>query len=270
MTETGTSLRPYGQALSINRRLGLHFGDPQRDPALARAKAKLGTACADPPLGPPVLANVIRLGMAISLASGGLAATMVWEKAQAAIYPGVLCALVLTLYSLYALVAGRPKTPVHAAREWLRCIQNHEWGRAHRLVVAADRDPWLRCPPSLAEANLGPERAEVFGDLRGFRKYWLRTLIQGVRTRLRLRAARDLAPMKLSDDLWAVPLELRIEPAVYAGKLPWQPFAKLVVRCGNEWRMFSGELSAPEEANLSWVQTPEDAPQSHSEDASAA
>lgn len=253
MTDTGTSLRPYGQALAINTRLGLQFGDPHREPAIARASAKLAAPCADPPLGIAKAATFVRVGMAAQIAGGSLALTFTFERAAPAIYPGVLCALVLCLYSLYVVVTGRPKDPYSAVREWLRCLQNHEWGRAHRLVAACDRDSWQRCPPSQNPANVGLERAEAFGEIAGFRRYWSRTLIQGAGTRIRLRMSPKALAVEILPDLWAVTVEMRIEPAVRLGNLPWQSFTKLALRCGDEWRVFSGELWAPEEADLSWL-----------------
>ena len=248
------NLRPYG-APPTERTLGPLVLLQSTPAALARATLKLAQCRADNPACPP-LGRPCRRGLpylAIGILTFVLAAVLVVVSTFPVTLPLILLVgLAMFWRASLDFLAPAPDTPDHCLQEFLRCFKHRDIRGIARLVCPADLDSTERFLPGTAGVQHSRDRGVAF-DGTGAARYWRSCFVIAHSARLVLQPA-GTAPVQLAPDIIQVTLRMWLERSFRVQAADeWFAFTKLLVRCGSEWRLFSGELQAPEEQDLSWL-----------------
>ena len=176
--------------------------------------------------------------------------------------------------AILAHVRSRPRQPARAVHEFYSALAHRRFRRAYRLVADADKDEFPRALPDHLDRSPSDGAAFGFADEREFRRFWRQIVCTHTLPTCKVRLG-EVRVRRLGPDLAAVEfvLTLRTNTDLYwllilvgcVGLIPgmilqavtWRTtkarLRRVVVKAGPEWRMFSGEWSAPDEQDLSWV-----------------
>lgn len=165
-------------------------------------------------------------------------------------------AAVPALAGLACLYAGKllypaPETPERAVRNFLEFISRGNFKGAWDMLAPTEREPG----------------AGVFPNFEAFRQYW-----RDVRRALGLRSGKlfydEIAVETLAPDVAICRVLLDVAPqqlflpaadgfrSVALGDQRSYFVQKMVVRCGDEWLIWSPALFGDDEADHSWLHTP--------------
>lgn len=259
MIEPELNLRPYGE-IPRGRQAGpIWLYD---DPALsvARAQAKLGAwlegARDDHPAGRavwwPALVGVISgslvaFGTILLLVTGNpCVAMLTWPAGFG-----------LMAYALKVWANSAPNTPERCAREFAKAIERADYTRAHRLLAPVDKDAYLRPVATGKQRDPAQIQRLAFDSVTSFTKYWAATRALGASDRLTMSV--NAPPRELSPGLVVVPFKVSVVRSLRLQNIAPQVIAnKILLKYGNEWRVFDGELLSAAEQDNRWIRLPQE------------
>lgn len=206
--------------------------------------------------------------------------------------PGVTIFLAATIILLVAIPVAalfytRPRSPKAALREFLKAVCLKHFKRARKLVVAADFDNMPREAPQISGLGNPVMFARRFGVGDVFEQYWTELLHnrKGYYCRFRLNQlqveypAPDVALVTAGAKFvfanstigsvillvgllgtlsfpgsFGIALLIAIVVGLVTRTSVEVPVRKVLVRSGEEWLVFNGELMGADEHDLRWLQ----------------
>lgn len=271
-------LRPYGVATLAG--MPVATSPEALSAAIDRARQKLETARTKPPLPAgadlkrTVLAAVLALFAALvpGLFLGGFI-SMGSSAWSGILITGMLVAAVL-LSPVLAYLGSVPRKPRTTFEQYFRCLSRGAYDRARALLLNADCDSFPRFQPVVSGLGRPSGRPLSFDGPTYFRAYWS-DLLRWRRPCYCHVSFKGLKVTQISPDLATVEGELKftMNTSLWAllvlviCMLAWivdlatrttvvVPVRKLLVRVGNEWHIFNGELMGADEHDLSWISVP--------------
>ena len=256
--EPEVNLRPYGE-MPEARQAGPFWVYDIPDVSTARAEAKLAHYLASPRSDAaagragswPFVVGVVG---AAFLTFG--AVVVVLSKVVAA---GVLAMPVgagLVIYAFRVWSGSSPDSPFVCASEYVKAIERGDFPRAYKLLAPVDRDTYTRAAPTEKEKDPRSIAWLPFDIEGSFTKYMAGARALGPSARLRMSASRQIH--QLHPDLFIVPVKLTVLRTM---KLEGEPQTltvnKIVVRYGDEWRIFDGEVASAAELHNRWIKLPD-------------
>ena len=258
------------------------FGD--NDEAIARAQQRLEAVLSGKDRPQPIG----RLAVPVILATVFLiapAAALVWAAYRAyidrrapspegaAIF--AVLAAVLLLGAYFVIVNAKPDTAKRALNLFYRAVGRGSSGRARRLVLASDFDDHERFAPDIDHLAPHTHRAYVFGEVGGFKAYWRDLVRYHSAPYCMVRVSRvtttEIFPnvcvadfrlrLMMNTQLWyllilaggCIGLLIAVIIDGSTRKTVEIPVRKILVRAGDEWHLFNGELQGIEEEQTDWL-----------------
>jgi len=275
--------RPYGDALTPKMVVP---DDAEERLEAAREKWRLLRAgqTHDQPAGDE--SRLRRVGLVVVLVSGGPAVMGVGFLPVVLVGDPVFSFLLVTslaggLWSAgaiyFSMLRRRPRTdPVKALRSYFASLLYGDAKHAAKHVTNADKNDLPRFQPM--HTGLGAPSGKQFkfkypGD---FKLYWAE-LVPGIpfaatTHRLVVREEKELAPqLRAVRFHWTVTTRnqywLLLTPLLFSGLVLFLvlrqryegEMQKLMVKVGDEWKLFNGEWQGYEELDLSWLDDDDDA-----------
>ena len=267
------NLRPYGYAGTSGTPAA--GGDPAVVIQRATAKFHAARTGAVQPAGADVPATILvsLLALVPTLLFGLGAYAFAADRNPAGAL--ILAAIALAFMSMPVLVHAttRPSNPKAAFKAFLRAVARGRLKRARRLVIDADLDDFPRVQPIVPELGRPTGMAHAFFDEQSFKGYWKGLLrwrqpcyclvgfkdlqVTQVSPYIALVEARVKFTMNTS--LWLLLITVALLIAVLVDIATQTrvvvPVRKVLVRVGDEWRIFNAELMGADEHDLSWLGT---------------
>jgi hypothetical protein len=252
--ETDLNLRPYGHVPPA-RPLGPLFA--YDDPALAASRAEyklkqwIEGQNTDQPIGAAVWWPA--LVAVCGFAELGFAIAFWWAMGT----PGPMLlsgplGIFLLVYSARTITRSRARTPLHCMREFVHCIERSDLNRAWKLLTPLDRDNYNRAAPSASRHDPLSVKRYAFDSATSFISYWRASKTLGPATRLKLRAGHELK--RIHDDAALVQVEVHLQRSMrLQSETRALTITKLVLRHGQEWRVFDGEVAPSPELDATWA-----------------
>lgn len=249
--------RPYGEAPREISRLGISVLEvPGAGVARAREKLKayLAGDIDSPPIGKAYRWASLPVAKGAALVAFSLATA--FELKAFATFPFTLIGLWIIIYGLRGWWISGPVTPYRCIREYVHCIERGDFGRAHRLLSPLDLDASPRSAPSAAGHRVNPNHLYPFIDKRDFARYWKSAKALALSKRLKLKVPSQ--PQRMTDDIYLAPVQLNFLKTLGTVQgsdgRPLRTIAfKLLLRYGDEWRVFNGEVAGEEEVSDEWI-----------------
>jgi hypothetical protein len=247
-------LRPYGLVPPPRRNGPIVTYD---DPTLAMARAHyklqqwLDGRNADQSVGAAVWWP--SLVMVCGFAELAFGAAYLWTMDTPAplLLSGPL-GIYLLIYGSRTIARSRARTPVDCVREFVHCVQRADLHRAWALVAPVDRDSYTRAAPSVAENDPVTVKRFAFDSRASFAAYWRAARALGPATRLRLVAGQRVE--HLGPGIAVVSIEVNVQKTMrLQSEARTLDIRKLVLRHGNEWRVFDGEVASAAELDPQWL-----------------
>lgn len=269
-----TNLRPYGYAYG---NAPVQAGTAE-EAALRRAADKLqqvrGGYAGD------VAAGFNKRNFAGAAALSAVPAALFVLLAIAALNSegGAVAALVLMIpvvfftgIPLLILLRSRPSTPKVALTEFYRAVAKDRTDRALALLTNADRDDTTRRQPLIANLGQPSGYPLPFGDKQAFARYWSELLRSHTApyclVKLSKVRVQQLAPdvavvdfrltLTMNTQLWwlliLVALLIALIVDLATRKVVKADLRKVLVKVGDEWKLFNGEWQGYEEYDLRWL-----------------
>jgi hypothetical protein len=187
----------------------------------------------------------------------------------------VLFSGVIALIPISVIFRSRPRTPQAALLEFYRTLSRGESKRALALLTNADRDSSTRIQPKIAELGRPNGYPLPFSDPNAFAAYWnelLRThpapycVVRMSNVQVQ-QIAPDVAvvdyklTLTMNTSLYYLLILLGILLGVLLAfaidamtrKVVKADLRKVLVRVGDEWKLFNGEWQGYEEYDLRWL-----------------
>ena len=257
MDEPDLNLRPYGE-VPRGRKVGPIWVYDDAAVSVARAQAKLnawlGGAREDEPAGRAVWWPAVVGVASVALIAFG---------AVLFLYSGTPCAALMTwplgfgllAYALKVWSQSAPATPEYCAREFAKAIERADYTRAFQLLAPTDKDAYQRPVPTGKERDPADVQRLAFDSVASFTRYWAIARALSASDRLTLKAAdkaRILAPgVAVVTFKMSVVRSMRLQNIA-----PFAPVGKILLRYGNEWRIFDGEMLSAAENDNRWIRLP--------------
>jgi hypothetical protein len=171
----------------------------------------------------------------------------------------VLPLAVVSLVPLYVLVSAlrnftrsSAESPQDCVREFVNCVNRGMRRRAWRLLTPLDRDNYTRAAPSAGEHDPASVKRFAFDSRGAFAGYWRAARALGPATRLALVATPEL--LFMTPDIAVVGVQIHVQRTMRMQRNTLAfVLRKLVLRYGNEWRIFDGEVLSAAEMDVNWV-----------------
>lgn len=266
------NLRPYGDSLT--------GGGPAAQPgtfeaaAQDRAMRKLNHWRAglggDRPAGPNLLCLMIAL--LFTLVPVGIFGLLpVWVAAKGiavgALELGMFVATFVVVSAALCYLQTRPTSPKRTLNEFYRSLGRGQTKRAQKLVLPPDLDEFPRYQPHLPDLGEPTTLAYHFDDPTGFRAYW-NGLVRAqtwpyCHVKISKLEEREIAPgivvvdfelhLIMNTRLIFVVLVIAVIIDLLTRRTVRVPMRKVLVKVGNEWRLFNGEWMGYDEHDLNWA-----------------
>ena len=208
---------------------------------------------------------------------------LLWQSdGEANIALGISTVALSSLYLVPIFGVFRPKarSPECALKTFYKSLGKGRFKHAHKLVFEPDRDESLRYPPAVTNMGRPTGRAYSFANGLGFAEYWKSLIhthpwpyciakvsdvnVQQVTPRIAVASYR--LRLRMNTKFWWL---LLLGSLFFIGALLlWAIMAavldqvtskrvdflmqKVLVKVGDEWRVFNGEWHGPEDVDLSW------------------
>lgn len=271
----GINKRPYGNVHSTG---GAPAGSFE-EAALQRAQTKLAAvrsqAAGDAPVGfnyAGVIPAAILCAIPGLLLLWGAIAIMTGKRPEpiAAIML-VVFALVFLGLPMLALLTSKPDSPKRALKLFYRAIGRGKHERALRLVTNADKDDFPRRQPLMQNLGRPSGYAFQFANNQQFAGFWnelcrthpLPYCITRVSSVSVTEPRPDVAiveydlTLTMNTQLWflliVVAWIIALVVDLATRKVVRVRLRKVLVKVGEEWKLFNGEWQGYEEMNLSWL-----------------
>lgn len=269
------NLRPYGGPHAPN----LPPVDPgsMQELILQRARDKLEIARTVPgPIAGPDIVRTARfalLALILGLLPGLLGVAMLTGNRPEP--GGAMIAFAIAalpwLIPVFVYVLSIPSSPVRALKGYLRALGRGSYSRARILLLDADRDSFARVQPFIDKLGMPTPMPHRFDNAELFDSYWkgllrwrppcycmvnvskvkvtqLRDDVALVECQVRFIMNSSLwSLMFLVIGIFAIIIDLATRTTIT------MPLRKVMVRSGNEWRVFNGELMGADEHDLRWL-----------------
>lgn len=273
--QTPQNLRPYGGPNSPN----LPPVDPgsMQELVLQRARDKLEIArTVEAPAAGPDIGRTLRyalLALFLGLLPGLLGIAMLTGSRPEP--GGAMIAFAFAalpwLIPVFVYVLSVPSSPARALKGYLKALGRGSYSRASVLVVDGDKDSFARVQPYIDRLGMPTPVPHRFDTATSFESYWKGLLrwrppcyclvkVSGVKvTPLRddLALVECQVRFMMNSSLWSlmflvIGIFAIIIDAVTRTTVTL-PLRKVMVRTGNEWRVFNGELMGADEHDLRWL-----------------
>ncbi|MCA8912658.1 MAG: hypothetical protein KDB82_13220 [Planctomycetes bacterium] len=153
---------------------------------------------------------------------------------------------------LVAFAQSSVDTPLNCVRDFVRNANRGANTRAWKLLTPQDRDNYTRAAPSVVEQDPVSVKRFAFDSRASFAAYWRAARALGPATRLWLEATKTVQFIRPT--LAVVNVNIHTQRTM---RLQRQTLAyvvrKVVVRYGDEWRIFDGEVLSGAEMHVNWV-----------------
>jgi len=265
-------LTPYGHSAP-----GVRYSGPPQDHH-QRAQQKLQSirsgASGDAPVSFPT-ARIVRISILMLF----LASPFMLISFAMGMDGELGVALVVSLFWIAALsvpvvmaLRSSTKQPVRALREYYRELSAGRHQRAREILTLADQDHAPRVQPYVANLGSPTGYGYSFDDPNGFQLYWDGLLRSHVWPYCLPRVTRthvtELAPdvvlvrfrlqMMMNTRLWVLAFLIIGIFAIVADavtrKTVKADLCKVLVRVGDEWKVFNGEWQGYDELDLAWLE----------------
>lgn len=269
-----SQFRPYGDSA-----LGsTAFAGDQQAAILARAAGKLRAARqgAVTPAGADVKRTVVAAILAafpVAILALVTFAVINDGTLGGAAFSGLLLLLIAAI-PVIIFVSSRPTSPKAVLKQYLTCLARGKFGRARQLVVDPDLDDMPRVQPVIDKLGQPSGMTHVFRHDESFKAYWNGLLrsrppcycFVSLRNVQVTQLAPDVALVEaevkftMNTTLWAllifVALLIAIIVDIATRTRVRVPVRKVLVKIGNEWRVFNAELMGADEHDLGWLGAP--------------
>ena len=247
-------LNPYGHVPPARRNGPIVTYD---DPALAVARAHyklqqwLDGRNLDEPVGPAIWWP--SLVMVCGFAELAFGAAFWWKLGT----PGPMLlsgplGVYLLIHGWGTITRSRARTPRDCIREFIHCIHRADLHRAWGLVAPVDRDNYTRAAPSASEHDPVSVKRFAFDSRASFAAYWRSARSLGPASRLKLKSAGRV--QHLSPDIALVSVEVHVQKSLHLERERRAlDVVKIVLRHGDEWRVFDGEVASAAELDPQWL-----------------
>ncbi len=254
MNDQPVNLRPYGEIPPARQVGPLVVYD---DLALANQRAQWKLIQwrqgnnQDEPAGRALLWPIALMAIALGELAGSLALGLMYGVSSILILSAPIAA-VLFGHGALAVSRSGARSPTDCMREFVHCINRADFRRAYRLLAAVDKDSYLRAAPSAARHDPLSVKRYSFDSVASFAAYWRAARVLGPSSRLVLKASSDV--QMLGDGIARVTLRVHVYRSVRMEREDHgYPVTRLLLRHGDEWRIFDGEVLNLAELNLNWV-----------------
>jgi hypothetical protein len=167
---------------------------------------------------------------------------------------------------------SRPLTPVRALKSYLQALGRGSYKRANALVLEADRDAMDRFQPVIDKLGQPTPAPHRFDDPASFTAYWKGLLcwrppcycqvrisqVQVTQLREDMALVECRVRFVMNTSLWLLSFLLVGVVAIILDIITRStvtlPLRKVMVKTGNEWRVFNGELMGADEHDLRWLE----------------
>lgn len=271
------NLRPYGDSWGNNAQSAP--GGSLEEQALSRASQKLALVrsgrSGDEPAGLDLMLLLPSFLLALLLGAPLMFfGVMVMVNARNGAVGGLMLLVFGLLFMLIPLVVylqTRLSTPKGALLSFYKSLARGRNKRARKLIVRPDLDQFPRFQPMIADLGTPTNYPRGFNDERAFGDYWRELLLSGSMPYC-LAAVKGVRETPISADVMLVDFELKLIMNtrmwlllflvigllaaiidLATRKTVTVPMRKVLVRVGEEWRIFSGEWQGYEEFNLDWT-----------------
>ena len=276
VNEQPINLRPYGDAWAKTGSV-VPSGSIEES-AIARAVAKLDdvrTGRSGDTAAGPDMRSVAITGVLASLISFPLLVGFYFliQRSDSRVGALIMFGIALLLLSIPVIgfVTSRPDSHVRCLKQFYRMLAHGRHDRARRLVIKSDLDGWPRYQPMITNLGRPTNAPRPFQNVQAFRDFWNELLrshsspycIARVSRVLVTPIAPDLAlvdyklKLIMNSSMWglmflvigifALLLDIATRKVVKVDK------RKLLVKVGDEWRIFSAEWQGYEEFDTSWL-----------------
>lgn len=278
MNEQPINLRPYGDAWASTGSV-VPSGSIE-ETAIARAIAKLedvrtgrsGDSAAGPDMRSVAITGVLASLISFPLLMGFYFMIQEADSRVAALIMLVIALMLLSI-PVISFVTSRPDSHTRCLKQFYRMLAHGRHDRARQLVVRSDLDGWLRYQPMISNLGRPTNAPRPFQNVDAFRSYWNELLRSQSSPYCIARVSRvqvtPIAPdvalvdfrlrLIMNTSLWAVMflvigifafiLDVITRKVVKVDK------RKLLVKVGDEWRIFSAEWQGYEEFDTAWLRT---------------